>query len=336
MFGQLCLYFFFLPPLICFPLLLPFQGIHNGGNKIRPPAAMDTSESMSQNSGKQLNNWLLLAGLVLLLYDYLLTLPTEICIVWPRPRPWLLLIRYLALGTNLSMVVLTFGLQWNRWISILTLRVYALFNRKRVILWLLSLAGLGSLAVGVWLGSAADTAAPLPGSLCMLSHVSENMHRHRRCLIAAVDVANILSYYDHSRISSAIKPFLAGRLAWLASDLSTVLTARLILNMREVVDTNSMAVGDVASVEASTVEWNDIDGIPMEDTRGHVRNRASWGYASDHLKSSWPTVKESRVKNPSWDILGYPEKEEWSSSEARVMRRKHGFPRLQSNPYDFQ
>ncbi|KAJ7480473.1 hypothetical protein B0H11DRAFT_2280520 [Mycena galericulata] len=128
--------------------------------------------------------------------------------------------------------------------AILTLRVYALFNRKRVILWLLSLAGLGSLAAGVWLGSAADTAAPLPGSLCMLSHVS---------LIAAVDVANILS------TSSAIKPFLAGSLAWLASVLSAVLTARLILNMREVADTNSMAVGDVASVEVSTVEWNDID-----------------------------------------------------------------------------
>ncbi|KAJ7936341.1 hypothetical protein B0H13DRAFT_1853408 [Mycena leptocephala] len=106
------------------------------------------------------------------------------------------------------------------------------------------------------------------------------MHRHRRrmggrmvlSIFAAVDVANILSYYDHSRISSAIKPFLAGSLAWLAGALSAVLTARLILNMREVADTNSMSVGDVASVEASTVEWNDIDGIPMEDTRGHVRN----------------------------------------------------------------
>ncbi|KAJ7924792.1 hypothetical protein B0H13DRAFT_2315125 [Mycena leptocephala] len=281
---------------------------------------------MSQNSGKQLNNWPLLAGLVLLFYDYLLTLPTEIRIVWPRPRPWLLLVRYLALGTNLSMVVLTFGLQWNRWISdytlafcslaILTLRVYALFNRKRVILWLLSLAGLGSLAAGVWLGSAADTAAPLPGSLCMLSHVSviriagaweaevfrdllifaftllrgilhwqRDNYRSRLvkcfvldgfvyfCLIAAVDVANILSYYFGD-------PFLAGSLAWLASALSAVLTARLILNMREVVDTNSMAVGDVASVEVSTVEWNDIDGIPMEGTRGHVRNRASWGYGN--------------------------------------------------------
>ncbi|KAJ7863230.1 hypothetical protein B0H13DRAFT_1899744 [Mycena leptocephala] len=320
MFGQLCLYFFFLPPLICFPLLLPFKGIHNSSNKIRPPAAMDTSESMSQNSGKQLNNWPLLAGLVLLLYDYLLTLPTEIRIVWPQPRPWLLLIRYLALGTNLSMVVLTFGifgLQWNRWISILTLRVYALFNRKRVILWLLSLAGLGSLAVGVvgalavhfGFGSEAQP-TPLPRSpevcACFLTSLKictgiAGTWEAEWCvtalevlLIAAVDVANILSYYDHSRISSAIKPFLAGSLAWLASALSAVLTARMIPNMREVADTDSMAVGDVASVEASTVEWNDIDGIPMEDTRVHVRNRASWGYASDHLNSSGPTVKESR------------------------------------------
>ncbi|KAJ7906521.1 hypothetical protein B0H13DRAFT_2333357 [Mycena leptocephala] len=64
---------------------------------------------MSQNSGKQLNNWPLLAGLVLLLYDYLLTLPTEIHIVGPRPKPWFLLVRYLALSTNFTMVVLTFG-----------------------------------------------------------------------------------------------------------------------------------------------------------------------------------------------------------------------------------
>ncbi|KAJ7891757.1 hypothetical protein B0H13DRAFT_1887076 [Mycena leptocephala] len=159
--------------------------------------------------------------------------------------------------------------------AILTLRVYALFNHERVILWLLSLAGLGSLAVGVWLGSAADTAAPLPGSLCMLSHVSHRRRMGGRMVLsifAAVDVANILSYYDHPRISSAIKPFLAGSLAWLAGALSAILTARLILNMREVADTNSMSVGDVASMEASTVEWNDIDGIPMEDTRGHVRN----------------------------------------------------------------
>ncbi|KAJ7798119.1 hypothetical protein B0H14DRAFT_3886669, partial [Mycena olivaceomarginata] len=64
---------------------------------------------MSQNSGKQLNNWPLLAGLALLLYDYLLTLPNEIHIVWPRPKPWFILVCYLALSTNFTMVVLTFG-----------------------------------------------------------------------------------------------------------------------------------------------------------------------------------------------------------------------------------
>ncbi|KAJ7883930.1 hypothetical protein B0H14DRAFT_2564697 [Mycena olivaceomarginata] len=65
--------------------------------------------AMSQNSGKQLNNWPLLAGLALLLYDYLRTLPTEIHIMWPRPKPWFILVRYLALSTNFTMVVLTFG-----------------------------------------------------------------------------------------------------------------------------------------------------------------------------------------------------------------------------------
>ncbi|KAJ7730211.1 hypothetical protein B0H14DRAFT_2593595 [Mycena olivaceomarginata] len=61
----------------------------------------------------------------------------------------------------------------------------------------------------------------------------------------------------------------SGSLAWLASTLSAVLTARLILNMREVADTDGMAVGDVASEDADTVEWNDIDGTPMEHIRGH-------------------------------------------------------------------
>ncbi|KAJ7898744.1 hypothetical protein B0H13DRAFT_2337403 [Mycena leptocephala] len=177
-----------------------------------------------------------------------------------------------------------------------------MFNRKRVILWLLSLAGLGSLAVGVWLGSEADTTAPLPGSLCMLSHVSVmriagawEAEVFRDLLIFAFTLlCGILHWRRDNYRSRLVKcfvldgsfthqfgdPFLAGSLAWLASALSAVLTARLILNMREVVDTNSMAVGDVASVEASTVEWNDVDGIPKEDTRGHVRNRASWGYGN--------------------------------------------------------
>ncbi|KAJ7804894.1 hypothetical protein B0H14DRAFT_3773298 [Mycena olivaceomarginata] len=103
---------------------------------------------MSQNSGKQLNNWPLLAGLALLLYDYLLTLPTEIHIVWPRPKPWFILVCYLALSTNFTMVVLTFGTFGSQ-----------LFTSPEqmniVILGLLSLGGLGSLAIGACRGSEA-------------------------------------------------------------------------------------------------------------------------------------------------------------------------------------
>ncbi|KAJ7932222.1 hypothetical protein B0H13DRAFT_1857059 [Mycena leptocephala] len=279
---------------------------------------------MSQNSGKQLNNWPLLAGLALLLYDYLLTLPTEIHIVWPRPKPWFILVRYLALSTNFTMVVLTFGAFGSQccpytrsilpadytlafyFTAILTLRVYALFNRNRLILGLLSLGGLGSLAIG------ANLSAPLS---IIFSHLVQSMHplidflgqsnpcRRRvggRMDLSifggviqvgmqspVVDVANILIYYfgDVNWLTHG-KPFLAGSFAWLASastslSLSAVLTAHLILNMREVADTDGMAVGDVASEDANTVEWNDIDSTPMEHTRGHVRNRASWVYGND-------------------------------------------------------
>ncbi|KAJ7830603.1 hypothetical protein B0H13DRAFT_1915867 [Mycena leptocephala] len=151
--------------------------------------------------------------------------------------------------------------------AILTLRVYAMFNRKE--------SSSGCLVLQAWIPSRRSMArkrsrhrSPAPRKLCMLSHVS---HRRRvggrdnyrsrlvrcfpRCLIAAVDVANILSYYSKIKWLT-VETLLSRRLAWLAS---------------------TMAVGDVASVEASTVEWNDVDGIPKEDTRGHVRNRASWG-----------------------------------------------------------
>ncbi|KAJ7867483.1 hypothetical protein B0H14DRAFT_3588544 [Mycena olivaceomarginata] len=242
---------------------------------------------MSQNSGKQLNNWPLLAGLALLLYDYLLTLPTEIHIVWPWPKPWFILVCYLALSTNFTMVVLTFGTFGSQDIityAILTLRVYALFNRNRIILGLLSLGGLGSLAIGACSGSEAPPTLQFRSlEVCaslLMSRVAGASEAG--CSIATVDMTNILIYYfgDVDWLTHG-KPFLAGSFAWLTSVLSAVLTACLILNMREVADTDGMAVGDVASEDTNTVEWNDIDGTPMEHIRGHVRNRASWVYGND-------------------------------------------------------
>ncbi|KAJ7867515.1 hypothetical protein B0H14DRAFT_3861730 [Mycena olivaceomarginata] len=219
---------------------------------------------MSQNSGKQLNNWPLLAGLALLLYDYLLTLPTEIHIVWPRPKPWFILVCYLALSTNFTMVVLTFGTFGSQ---------MNMYEKDCVA---------GAWEAGLFRDLLIFAFTLLRG---ILHWRHENYHSRfvncfdldgfvYFCLIAAVDVANILIYYFGD-------PFLVGSLAWLASALSAVLTARLILNMREVADTDGMAVGDVASEDADTVAWTNIDGTPMEHIRDHVRNRASWVYGND-------------------------------------------------------
>lgn len=67
--------------------------------------------------------------------------------------------------------------------------------------------------------------------------------------------------------------------------LSAVLIARLMLNMHEVADTDGMTIGEVASEESLSVEWNTIDddSIPMEQMGGHMWNRASWGHGS-HLE----------------------------------------------------
>ncbi|KAJ7889123.1 hypothetical protein B0H14DRAFT_2692384 [Mycena olivaceomarginata] len=300
----------------------------------------EASEALAQNCRQLLSNWPSLAGPVLVFYDYILMLPTEMHLIWRHPKPWFLLIRYLALATNIIVVVSTFGnfgperlIVWIscKWLpmikksflivqeiiiyAILTLRVYALFNRHQAILMLLSVVGLGSLAIGIWLGTTTDTTAPPPGSPCspcILTHVSKTLTGvagaweaglfrdvlifgftllrgilhwrradHSPCvdcfvidgiLIAAVNVANILMYY----------PLLAGSLAWLASALSAVLITRLMLNMREVVDTGVYGtdVGAIVSEadDESVVEWN---GIPLRQMGGHVRNRASRGHVDD-------------------------------------------------------
>ncbi|KAJ7804361.1 hypothetical protein B0H14DRAFT_3153976 [Mycena olivaceomarginata] len=161
--------------------------------------ASEASEPLAQNCRQLLSNWPSLAGPVLVFYDYILMLPTKMHLIWRHPKPWFLLIRYLALATNIIVVVSTFGnfgpegltsapepheylIVWIscKWLpmikksfltvqeiiiyAILTLRVYALFNCHQVILVLLSVVVLGSLAIGVWLGTTTDATAPPPGS----------------------------------------------------------------------------------------------------------------------------------------------------------------------------
>ncbi|KAJ7854817.1 hypothetical protein B0H14DRAFT_2579652 [Mycena olivaceomarginata] len=151
--------------------------------------------------------------------------------------------------------------------AILTLRVYALFNLHQVILMLLSVVGLGSLAIGMWLGTTTDTtgvAGAWEAGLFRDVHIfgftllRGILHWRRAdhspcvdCFVIDGFIYVLLLTNDLLRPSSAMyvpwsiigqllnrgKPFLAGSLAWLASALSAVLIARLMLNMREVVDT---------------------------------------------------------------------------------------------------
>ncbi|KAJ7938573.1 hypothetical protein B0H13DRAFT_2301609 [Mycena leptocephala] len=280
---------------------------------------MEASESLAQNCRQLLSHWPSPAGPVLVFYDYTLTLPTEIHLIWRHPKPWFLLIRYLALATNIIVVVSTFGnfgpenhmnifliVQEIIIYAILTLRVYALFNRHRIILVLLSVVGLGSLAVGVWLGTTTDATAPLPGSaweaglfrdvlIFSFTLLRGILHWWRADHSPCVDCfvidefiyfcggcgqhpAPALMYYFGD-------PFLAGSLAWLASALSAVLIARLMLNMRGVVDTGAYGtdIGAIVSEDddESVVEWNIVDGIPLRQMGGHVRNRGSQGHADD-------------------------------------------------------
>ncbi|KAJ7855089.1 hypothetical protein B0H13DRAFT_2358059 [Mycena leptocephala] len=339
---------------------------------------------MSQNLIEPLSNLSLVVGLVLSIYDHLLTLAPEIRLYWQPPRPWFLLIRYLNLAGNIIMAVLTFGnfgpesgMNTCQWLhltkkaflivqesiiyAILTLRVYVVFNRDWRILVLLSLSGLGSLAVGAWLRATANGGA-LPESLCILSNASgiriagaweagllrdvlifaltlqrgishwrhENyrspvlrlllflvrmilntelrtLSKEWNSAIALVDLADILVYYFGD-------PAVAGSLGWLASDLSVVLTIRLMLNMREVIDTGTAgSEGD----DVTSVEWNIVDlqvgtrEVGTTSGHAHVRNRSSGRRADDDVYLGGPINTSSMVQ-----IVGNSNRPELKNAQA--------------------
>ncbi|KAJ7128519.1 hypothetical protein C8R44DRAFT_979192 [Mycena epipterygia] len=57
--------------------------------------------------------YLFLSGLVVLVYDYLLTIGSEVKIIWPSKRPlskyWFLTVRYVSLGCSAAIVAFYFG-----------------------------------------------------------------------------------------------------------------------------------------------------------------------------------------------------------------------------------
>ncbi|KAJ7120782.1 hypothetical protein C8R44DRAFT_877119 [Mycena epipterygia] len=105
----------------------------------------------------QLSRSLFLSGIVILLYDHLLTIGSEIQHIWvtthKRSSIWFLFIRYFSFAGNIVMALDTFGDFGLEELIIgctLFLRVYALYSLNRRIMYLLLCAGVVIVSVGAW------------------------------------------------------------------------------------------------------------------------------------------------------------------------------------------
>jgi len=150
-----------------------------------PPALLPLFQNLRQI---QIGKYFFLAAYTILLYDHLLTLPEEIQTVWKKKKTFplylFILVRYYAL---LSVSVVAFGFfsteitrsRCGHWMLFLPLgitvpltlfpgilmliRVYAIYNRNKIILYGLSASLLLQTIAGLWEYTVrGGRAAPLP------------------------------------------------------------------------------------------------------------------------------------------------------------------------------
>ncbi|KAJ7205607.1 hypothetical protein C8J57DRAFT_1541641 [Mycena rebaudengoi] len=98
-----------------------------------------------------------LVGLVVLVYDYFLTLDSEIKYIWVRQHKrgsaWYLFIRYFTLFSNIAMAFLVFGNLEAEELAVgitLIMRVYAMYSFDKRILSFFVIATLVTVGVGAW------------------------------------------------------------------------------------------------------------------------------------------------------------------------------------------
>ncbi|KAJ7261578.1 hypothetical protein C8J57DRAFT_1514093 [Mycena rebaudengoi] len=98
-----------------------------------------------------------LVGLVVLVYDYLLTLDSEIKYIWVRQHKrgsaWYLSIRYFTLFSNIAMAFLVFENLEAEELAVgitLIMRVYAMYSFDKRILSFFVIATLATVGVGAW------------------------------------------------------------------------------------------------------------------------------------------------------------------------------------------
>ncbi|KAJ7474040.1 hypothetical protein FB451DRAFT_1247702, partial [Mycena latifolia] len=230
----------------------------------------------------------LIIPIVILCYDHLLTLESEITFVWRRPKRLsfflFFLLRYFSLLSNIGMIILNFGNlpmeQCHAWNigkivliiiqcilvgNILGLRVYAMYNFSKTVLFILIITGLIASTLAVWSVTGqtwilaievtgcdyavskqrrfpgrffCDVAIfgftimrsfrqpfKIPGSI--LSRMARDAKSTTPySVLALVNLGNILMYY----------PWIAASLSWFTSTISVTMVSRLMLNLHEAAD----------------------------------------------------------------------------------------------------
>ncbi|KAJ7501204.1 hypothetical protein B0H11DRAFT_2275486 [Mycena galericulata] len=121
---------------------------------------------------QRLRRSVFLTGLVVVLYDHLVTLESEIKYIWVHPvkrsSAWFLTFRYVALLSNLSMMAFFFGDFSPEEILIgctLALRVCAMYGFNRRVFVSLGIAAVTTVALGIWsvIGPEVGLETTLPG-----------------------------------------------------------------------------------------------------------------------------------------------------------------------------
>ncbi|KAJ7662892.1 hypothetical protein B0H17DRAFT_1093329 [Mycena rosella] len=158
-----------------------------------------TSDDLLFAHDRRLNTSLSLAGLVVLVYDYFLTLEMEVKYTWARGNnkrgsAWFFFLRYFAFAGNIALAFMEFGdfkpevrcickhLKSAVGLLIvvqefvigctLILRVYAMYSFNKHILWLLVVAAAVTVGLGAWSVVPAGPTPIIPISLpgCQILH----------------------------------------------------------------------------------------------------------------------------------------------------------------------
>ncbi|KAJ7851767.1 hypothetical protein B0H13DRAFT_2359862 [Mycena leptocephala] len=215
---------------------------------------------------QRVDGYLHLTGTVLLVYDHLLTLESEVQYIWApgniRAVAWYFLVRYFALCTNLAMFPLAFGNFSTKVVLVeitLSLRVLAIYSVARRGKFFVAAVAIIVISLGAW--TVKDVSPALASQGCY-----SGTPTHRQLQIAglweamfATDVVflglTLYRGYTQSRLLGTGLPpgslwhvivrdgddsnINAGLSSFTAA-LSVTAASRLMLNLREVASTDDL------------------------------------------------------------------------------------------------